>query len=140
MTNRMFYYKDMGVNAIELMPVCEFDGNLNCDVDWDLSVESRGRLEEIIDKSHLPKAEHGKADQHPKRHISPLLLVFYENRVIHKVYLPLLDIFTQTGVIPPQRMRNPSRLRGGFLPKSPEWGMGNDRKTLYNQTAGRVIP
>ena len=29
MTRRMFYYKDMGVNAIELMPVQEFDGNLN---------------------------------------------------------------------------------------------------------------
>ena len=29
MTNRMFYYEDMGVNAIELMPVQEFDGNLN---------------------------------------------------------------------------------------------------------------
>lgn len=29
MTDRMFYYKDMGINAIELMPVCEFDGNLN---------------------------------------------------------------------------------------------------------------
>ena len=29
MTNRMFYYEDLGVNAIELMPVQEFDGNLN---------------------------------------------------------------------------------------------------------------
>ena len=29
MTDRMYYYKDMGINAIELMPVCEFDGNLN---------------------------------------------------------------------------------------------------------------
>ena len=29
MTNRMYYYKDMGINAIELMPVQEFDGNLN---------------------------------------------------------------------------------------------------------------
>ena len=29
MMNRLFYYKDMGINAIELMPVCEFDGNLN---------------------------------------------------------------------------------------------------------------
>ena len=29
MTNRMYYYEDMGINAIELMPVQEFDGNLN---------------------------------------------------------------------------------------------------------------
>lgn len=29
MTDRMFYYEDMGINAIELMPVQEFDGNLN---------------------------------------------------------------------------------------------------------------
>ena len=29
MTNRMFYYKDMGINAIELMPIQEFDGNLS---------------------------------------------------------------------------------------------------------------
>ena len=29
MMNRLFYYKDMGINAIELMPVQEFDGNLN---------------------------------------------------------------------------------------------------------------
>ena len=29
MTDRMFYYKDLGINAIELMPVQEFDGNLN---------------------------------------------------------------------------------------------------------------
>ena len=29
MMNRLSYYKDMGINAIELMPVHEFDGNLN---------------------------------------------------------------------------------------------------------------
>lgn len=29
MTKRMDYYEDMGINAIELMPVQEFDGNLN---------------------------------------------------------------------------------------------------------------
>ena len=29
MIDRMFYYEDLGVNAIELMPVQEFDGNLN---------------------------------------------------------------------------------------------------------------
>lgn len=29
MMNRLFYYKDMGINAIELMPIQEFDGNLN---------------------------------------------------------------------------------------------------------------
>ena len=29
MTNRMYYYEDLGINAIELMPVQEFDGNLN---------------------------------------------------------------------------------------------------------------
>ena len=29
MMNRLLYYKDMGINAIELMPVHEFDGNLN---------------------------------------------------------------------------------------------------------------
>lgn len=29
MMNRLSYYKDMGINAIELMPVQEFDGNLN---------------------------------------------------------------------------------------------------------------
>ena len=29
MTDRMFYYEDMGVNAIELMPIQEFDGNKN---------------------------------------------------------------------------------------------------------------
>ncbi len=27
MTDRMYYYKDMGINAIELMPMQEFDGN-----------------------------------------------------------------------------------------------------------------
>ena len=29
MIDRMFYYEDLGINAIELMPVQEFDGNLN---------------------------------------------------------------------------------------------------------------
>lgn len=29
MMNRLTYYKDLGINAIELMPVQEFDGNLN---------------------------------------------------------------------------------------------------------------
>ena len=29
MTDRMFYYEDMGINAIELMPIQEFDGNKN---------------------------------------------------------------------------------------------------------------
>ena len=29
MMDRLFYYKDMGINAIELMPIQEFDGNLN---------------------------------------------------------------------------------------------------------------
>ena len=63
---------------------------IDVNVDGDLSVESRGGLKEIKDKSHLPKAEHREADEHPKRNISPLFLVFYENRVIHKPHLPLL--------------------------------------------------
>ena len=43
----------------------------------DLAVYGRGRLKKIIDKSHLPKGEHRKAEELPEGLVQLFLFVFH---------------------------------------------------------------
>ena len=58
MTERMFYYEDLGINAIELMPVQEFDGNMNWGYSpnhyfaFDKAYGSPEQLKTFIDECH----------------------------------------------------------------------------------------
>lgn len=58
MTERMFYYEDLGINAIELMPIQEFDGNMNWGYSpnhyfaFDKAYGSPEQLKTFIDECH----------------------------------------------------------------------------------------